>query len=69
MLSFIEWFEKNYPKEKFPEESIINGGWFAEHGLPMIVHCTNCEMTMATPSAFIEEETGNIFCSCCGNWD
>ncbi len=42
----------------------INGKWFAENGLPMIVECTCCGMTMALPSAMIDEE-GRIFCSQC----
>ena len=42
----------------------INGQWFAENGLPMIVQCTCCGMTMALPSAMIDEE-GQIFCSQC----
>ena len=42
----------------------INGKWFAENGLPMIVECTCCGMTMALPSAMIDKE-GRIFCSQC----
>jgi hypothetical protein len=42
----------------------INGKWFADNGLPMIVECACCGMTMALPSAMIDEE-GRIFCSQC----
>ena len=31
----------------------IPGSWFAENGLPMIVNCTCCGMTMSSPSAWI----------------
>lgn len=43
----------------------INGKWFVENRLPMIVECSCCEMTMALPSALIDED-GRIFCSHCG---
>lgn len=42
----------------------IDGSWFAEHHLPMIVRCTCCDTTMALPSAVIAED-GTIFCSSC----
>ena len=45
-------------------EGDINGEWFTENNLPMIVHCTCCEMTMALPSAMINNE-GEIFCQNC----
>ena len=45
-------------------EGTINGGWFAEHDLPMIVSCTCCGMTMALPSAMVDDE-GKIFCDSC----
>lgn len=42
----------------------IDGGWFVENGLPMIVSCTCCGMTMALPSAMVDED-GTIYCSSC----
>ena len=42
----------------------INGEWFAENSLPMVVKCTCCEMSMALPSALINDE-GEIFCQDC----
>lgn len=42
----------------------ITGAWFAEHHLPMIVKCTCCEVTMALPSARIDED-GTIYCPSC----
>ena len=42
----------------------INGTWFAENGLPMVVSCTCCGMTMALPSALIDDE-GYIYCGSC----
>lgn len=42
----------------------IPGSWFAERGLPMIVSCTCCGMTMALPSARIDRE-GYTYCGGC----
>lgn len=61
MKSFNEWLKEQgieMPK------GTINGTWFAEHGLPMIVRCTCCEMTMASPNAFIDDE-GYTYCTNC----
>ena len=59
---------KRYCKENLrisvPETDSIDGGWFAAHGLPLIVACSCCEMTMALPSAMIDEH-GHCFCSNC----
>lgn len=45
-------------------ENNIPGEWFSKHGYPMIVQCSCCEMTMAIPSAWIDDE-GYTFCSDC----
>lgn len=42
----------------------ISASWFAENGLPMIVECACCKMTMALPYAMIDDE-GTVFCSSC----
>ena len=52
MKSFREWLKDN--GGELPKGN-ISGEWFAKRGLPMIVHCTCCEMTMALPSAFIDD--------------
>jgi hypothetical protein len=44
----------------------IKGSWFAENALPMVVSCTCCGMTMALPSAMIEDD-GTIYCPSCAN--
>lgn len=44
----------------------IDGEWFVEHNLPMIVQCTCCQMTMALPSAMINDD-GTIFCHSCAD--
>ena len=40
------------------------GDWFSKHGYPMVVRCACCEMTMAIPSAWIDDE-GYTYCSDC----
>ena len=43
----------------------IGGEWFAEHHLPMVVACSECGMSMALPSAMVDNQ-GNIVCpGCC----
>jgi hypothetical protein len=42
----------------------INGEWFSENDLPMVVSCTCCGSTMILPSALIDEE-GHCYCSSC----
>ncbi len=64
MITFRNWFEKNYPNEKYPTGN-VDGQWFADHDIPMIVSCTCCEMTMVVISALVDNE-GQVFCSGCG---
>ena len=42
----------------------IPGSWFAENGLPMIVRCTCCDMTMAAPFCWVDED-GYTYCGGC----
>lgn len=42
----------------------IPGEWFSKHGFPMVVRCCCCEMTMAIPSAWIDDK-GYTYCSDC----
>ena len=42
----------------------IPGTWFHENGIPMIVFCNCCGMTMTSPSALIDED-GCCYCSSC----
>lgn len=58
---------KQYIKDEFdidmPSRE-INGSWFSDNGFPMIVACCRCGMTMAIPSALIDDD-GNCYCSGC----
>lgn len=62
MQKFRDYFEENH--EGFPKGN-IDGEWFVEHKLPMIVECKCCAMTMALPNAYIDEE-GYLYCPTCG---
>ena len=44
MKTFEQWLKANRPSATLPEGN-INGSWFRANGLPMIVQCTNCQMT------------------------
>lgn len=66
MKSFFD-FVRTELHTSIPEGD-IPGSWFVENGVPMIVRCCCCNMTMASPSAWINEE-GNVFCSDCANID
>ena len=47
----------------------IPGTWFSDNGLPMIVSCTCCGMTMALPSGWVDYDTGEIYCGGCAGED
>ena len=49
-------------------EGSVSGEWFAKNGLPMIVRCTCCDMTMVLFSAYVNEE-GETFCASCAGMD
>lgn len=62
MKTFNEWLKENRMC-KMPKGS-VDAGWFIERGLPMIVECSCCGMTMALPNAYIDDE-GYIYCANC----
>lgn len=62
---------RNYIRDEFDiemPENIIPGTWFSEHGLPMVVACTCCGMTMSSPSAMIDDD-GSCYCGGCAGED
>ena len=63
MIRFKEWAERN--GIEIPKESNIPMSWFHENGLPAVVHCSNCEMTIILFSAMIDED-GYTYCPSCG---
>lgn len=66
MLTFKDFIKAHYNIEMPTGQ--IPGTWFSENGLPMIVSCSCCQMTMASPSALVDED-GSIYCSSCGGED
>lgn len=64
MISFPEYVETKL-NTKMPDGD-IPGSWFYELGLPVVVRCSCCEMSMAIPSAWIDEE-GYIYCHDCAD--
>ena len=62
MKTFKDYIKDNY-NLTMPEPT-VSGGWFTENGLPMVVACTCCGMTMVAPSAMIDDD-GQCYCSSC----
>lgn len=64
MISFRQYVEQK--RNLIMPKGNISGTWFAENGFPMIVACSCCGMTMASPSAWIDDE-GYTYCSDCAD--
>lgn len=62
MKTFKQWLKDERGIEMPQGE--INGNWFNQHHLPMIVQCSCCHSTMALPSAMIDTD-GSIYCPSC----
>ena len=66
MKSFADYIKTNWGVEV--PKGTISGAWFAENKIPMVVACTCCGMTMASPSAWIDDE-GYTYCGTCTNME
>ena len=66
MQTFAEWLKEQYGIN-LPKGN-INGEWFIENGLPIVVRCSCCGMTMASPSAYVDDD-GYTYCVDCGGGD
>lgn len=64
MKSFEQFILDNYGI-KMPKGN-ISGAWFVENGFPMVVRCSCCDMTMASPSAWIDKD-GDTYCGNCAD--
>jgi hypothetical protein len=62
MKNFADFIKETYDIE-IPKGN-IPGSWFIQNHIPMIVRCSCCEMTMASPSAWINDD-GYTFCADC----
>ena len=63
MKTFNQWLKENLNCE-MPEGDVVDANWFFKQGLPMIVECASCKMTMAVPNAYIDDK-GYTYCSSC----
>lgn len=61
MISFRQYVESQ--NIKMPHGN-IPGSWFMENNLPMVLRCSCCDMTMASPSVWIDDE-GYVYCGDC----
>jgi hypothetical protein len=62
---------RNFVKDEYNLEMPVGeipGTWFSQNGFPMIVACTCCGMTMAAPSALIDDDC-QCYCSSCAGED
>ena len=58
---------RNYSAREFQLEmptGTISADWFYDNGLPMIVECACCGITMSSPSAWVDYD-GYTYCSSC----
>lgn len=62
MTTFRNYILANYGLEMPGPQ--IPGTWFSDNGIPMIVSCACCGMTMSSPSAWIDSD-GYCYCSSC----
>jgi len=62
MTTFRNYLLSNYGIEV--PHGDISGQWFADNGIPMIVACTCCGSTMASPCAWIDRD-GYTYCGSC----
>ena len=64
MKNFFDYvrdeFHVSIPKGDIP------GEWFYENRIPMVVRCSCCDMTMASPSAWVDDE-GYTYCASCAD--
>lgn len=63
MMRTAEVYLKEEMNIEFPKGN-VPGSWFEENSLSMVVSCCCCGMTLALPSAMIDDD-GNIYCSSC----
>lgn len=64
MKSFCDYIKSEMNLEM--PTGTVSGAWFAQNGLPMIVSCCCCDMTMASPSAWVDDQ-GYIYCADCAD--
>ena len=66
MVSFRDYIKQRWDLQM--PEGEISGAWFSDNSIPMVVRCSCCDMTMASPSAWIDDE-GYTYCGTCADID
>ena len=64
MMSFKDYVSQHFNLTM--PEGTIPGSWFSENHIPMVVACCCCGMTMASPSAWIDDD-GYTYCGECAD--
>ena len=64
MKTFKKWIRDELGLD-LTDQKAIGGNQFADYGIPMIVHCTCCNMEINVASAVIDEDK-KCFCRECG---
>ena len=64
MRSFTDYIKQEMELE-MPKGN-VPGDWFFENHIPMVVRCCCCEMSMASPSAWIDDD-GYTYCADCAD--
>ena len=64
MKTFKKWIRDELGLDLTDQKS-LNGNWFAEHGIPLIVRCTCCHDEINIAEAVIDENK-ECFCRGCG---
>ena len=64
MKTFKKWVREELGLD-LTDQKQIGGKWFADHGIPLIVHCTCCCMEINVANAVIDEDK-KCFCRECG---
>ena len=64
MTTFRNYILSNFGLEMPSRNREIPASWFTENGLPLVVACTNCGMTMASPWCWVDHD-GQCYCDVC----
>ena len=64
MLSFTDYIKQEMDLEM--PQGDVPGSWFYDNRIPMVVRCCCCDMTMASPSAWVDDE-GYTYCADCAD--
>lgn len=51
---------------KADPDGAVSGAEFVRVNLPMVIACTDCEMTLTFPGAVVDRRSGHCYCRSCG---